>query len=246
MAMKSLKVFAACLVVFCCVFHHDVFHHNVTAFQASFLFSKTGSIWIPTRVKGSRHKRFLSKPHHCCVLIQDFSRRGSLVILLLILLSGDVELNPGPANNQVKCVCSVNKESGHMIQCKHCLRWCQSKCVNIAPSLASIYPFVCPSCVKEAVTNISNVKSDISALKSRLSKVHVEEACKHIPTHIKSLGESLDAVSLKVKALPLLSSPNKPMTDFPMLPVSTSCLCLMQFHLLLNTPILTLKENSML
>ena len=140
MAMKSLKVFAA--FVFCCVFHPDV-----TASQASFLFSKTGSIWIPTRVKGSRHKWFLSKPHHCCLPIQDFSCRGSPVIVLLILLSGDVELNPGPTNDQVRCVCSVNKESGHTTQCEHCLRWCHSKCVNISPSLASTYPLVCPSCV---------------------------------------------------------------------------------------------------
>ena len=102
-----------------------------------------------------------------------------------------------------------------MLQCEHCLQWCHSKCVNIPASLANTYPFVCPSCVKETVTILSNVQLDLSNLKSRLSKV--EETCKQIPAHVKSLGESLDAVSLKVKALPHLSSPNKPMTNSPML-----------------------------
>ena len=171
-------------------------------------------------MKGPRHKRFLSKPTLRCPLIQDYSRRGSLTIILLLLLSGDVELNPGPTGNQVKCVCSVNKDSGHMLQCEHCLQWCHSKCVNIPASLASTYPFVCPSCVKEAVTILSNVQLDLSNLKSRLSKV--EETCKQIPAHVKSLGESLDAVSLKVKALPHLSSPNKPMTNSPMLQKNAS------------------------
>ena len=134
--------------------------------------------------KGPRHKRLLSKPTLRCPLIQDYSRRGSLIVILLLLLSGDVELNPGPTGNQVKCVCSVNKDSGHMLQCEHCLQWCHSKCVNIPASLASTYPFVCPSCVKEAVTILSNVQLDLSNLKSRLSKV--EETCKQIPAHVKS------------------------------------------------------------
>ena len=149
MATKSVKVFATCLVALCCPFHHDT-----TATRASFLLCRNGTIWIPTRVKNSRHKLTLR-----CPPIQDYTLRVSLVIVLLLLLSGDVELNPGPTGNQVKCVCSVNKESGHMLQCEQCSQWCHSKCMNFSASLASTYPFVCPSCMKKAVTIQRSVKS---------------------------------------------------------------------------------------
>ena len=43
-----------------------------------------------------------------------------------------------------------------------------------------------------------------------------------MPTRIKSLGDTLDAMSEKVKALPTLPSANKPMVNFLMHPVNIS------------------------
>ena len=208
-----MKLFAACLVALCCLFHHDT-----TATQVSFLLSRNGTIWIPTGVRSPRHTPFLSKPTLHCIPISHSTRQGSLAIMLLLLFSGNVELNH--TDNQVKCVCSVGKGFGHMLQCENCLQLCHNKYVNISASLASTYTFVCPTCVKEAETMLSNVQSNLSNLKSRLGKA--EEACKLIPALVKSLGESLDAVCQKVKALPHLSSPNKPMSNSPMLLVNTS------------------------
>ena len=70
MAVKSKRVSVACLVFFCCVFHHEA-----TATQAIFLFCKSRSIWIPTRMKGCRHKRFyqnlISRESHTSKLKLD-------------------------------------------------------------------------------------------------------------------------------------------------------------------------------
>ena len=75
-----------------------------------------------TEMRPPRHKRFFSKPTLHCLPIRHYTRLGNLVTVLLLLLSGDMELNPGPIDNQVICVCSVNKESGHMLPCEHCLQ----------------------------------------------------------------------------------------------------------------------------
>ena len=92
--------------------------------------------------------------------------------------------------------------------------------MNISNSLASTYPFVCPFCVKEAVGTLSNLKTDMSALKTRLSQV--EEAFRNTPALVNSLGERLDALSEKVKVIPLLPFPNKMMSDHPPPPTTTS------------------------
>ena len=213
--VKSMKLIVVCLGVRCCILHSDD-----TAARGSFHVSKGGSIWIPMRIKGTRHKRFLSKPTHLSFLsFEDFTR-GGLVFAPLLLLSGNVETNPGPTGNQVRCIRSIHKESRHMLQCRHCLQWCHSRRINISPSLANTYPFICPFCVKDAVTTISNVNLEISSFQSCLNKP--EEASKHMPTQIKSLDGSLGAMSEKVKALPILHSTNKSSVNSPMHSVHTS------------------------
>ena len=64
-------------------------------------------------------------------------------LLLILILSGDIELNPGP-EDVVKCVCKSREDSGHMIACDSCLCWSHTSCVNIAPTVADKYPFLCP------------------------------------------------------------------------------------------------------
>ena len=48
-----------------------------------------------------------------CAFHTDFSLLTLLLVLLL--LSGDVEPNPGPPNDTVKCVCLSSDESGLML-----------------------------------------------------------------------------------------------------------------------------------
>ena len=72
-----------------------------------------------------------------------------------------------------------------MLQCEHCMQWCHSKCVNISLLLASKYLFICPFCVKAAVTTIANINSEILSLKARL--IELEETCKHMPAQLNIL-----------------------------------------------------------
>ena len=58
---------------------------------------KGESIWVPTRVKRPRHQRFLSKPLRSAPAVETLSRDVSGMFVLLLLISGDVELNPGPS-----------------------------------------------------------------------------------------------------------------------------------------------------
>ena len=106
-------------------------------------------------------------------------RRAASVLFLLLLLCGDVEVNPGPAPPMqvvgiVKCVCSSSKDVGSMVQCDTCNNWSHCKCVHITASHAPSYPFVCPHCVKSSVLDISCLKSHLSLLASNLVKLTSE------------------------------------------------------------------------
>ena len=109
-----------------------------------------GPVFVPNR---PRHCRYLTKSfshlHH------SSSSTYQAIVLLLFLLSGDIELNPGPGNDKdvVKHVCLTQEDTGHMIECESC--WSHSECVNISPTVAANYPLICPYCVKSLVSSVS-------------------------------------------------------------------------------------------
>ena len=81
-----------------------------------YLVSHGDSIWVSTRVKGSRHKHFLAKPiYWLSLLVKDLSGRSGYSFIILILLAGEVKRNSGPTNKQTKCpVCPICEDT--MIQ----------------------------------------------------------------------------------------------------------------------------------
>ena len=95
-------------------------------------------------------------------------------LLLILILSGDIELNPSP-EDVVKSVCESREDSGHMIACDSCSCWSHSSCVNIAPTVADKYPFLCPFCIKSSFLFISTLPSEISFLKAHVIKL--EKIC---------------------------------------------------------------------
>ena len=69
----------------------------------------------------------------------------------------------------VRCVCLSNKESGHMIECEHCLHWCHSKCIGISQPVAKNYPFICPYCTRSLLQEVSALRSKVSSLTSEIA-----------------------------------------------------------------------------
>ena len=89
-----------------------------------------------------------------------------------------------------------------MIECESCSCWSHSECVNISPTVAANYPFICPYCVKSLFSSVSVLTSDITQLKDRLVKL--ENTCKLISTiisEIKSVQDFLESISHKVLML---------------------------------------------
>ena len=73
------------------------------------------SVAIPTCAGGGgpRHLLFIKTRYHTHFLTSsEFQQRGTNIGLLLSLLRRDVELNPGPFDDEVKCVCSSSKDPG--------------------------------------------------------------------------------------------------------------------------------------
>ena len=65
--MELVKLVLAFIVVYC-----NTRHTSESTTHASYLLCNGGSIWVSTRVKGPRHKRFLSKPiHRPSLLVND-------------------------------------------------------------------------------------------------------------------------------------------------------------------------------
>jgi len=56
--------------------------------------------------------------------------------LLLILLSGDININPGPVSIKTKCnSCYRTVAKNHRaVSCDLCLKWCHIKCEGISPT----------------------------------------------------------------------------------------------------------------
>ena len=70
------------------------------------------------------------------------------LLLLLLLLSGDIESNRGAPSDTIKCVCSSSDESGLMLQCEMCFNCSHCECVKVSLVIAGHLPYVCPFCIK--------------------------------------------------------------------------------------------------
>ena len=109
--------------------------------------------------------------------------RHSTAFMLLLLLCGDVEPNPGPpqpTGTSIKCVCTSSKEEGTMLQWEACLAWSHCKCVRIPVSLAPTNPFVCPFCIKATLSSLklkNNCQSGLSHLTPNLLPASVHYYC---------------------------------------------------------------------
>ena len=169
--------------------------------------------WLPPALPG-RHR-------HCShglprsrrsVSSRVSAYRHSALFLLLLLLCGDVEPNPGLAQpTSVKCVCTSAKEEGTMLQCEVCHFWSHCRCVKILVSLASTYPFVCPFCVKSSVVSLSSLSNRLSALECDLSRL----SCK---LDSISAAPSCNVVSSTISP----PSPSSPPLTYSAPPRSTS------------------------
>ena len=85
--------------------------------------------------------------------------------MVILLLSGDVQLNPGPPTRTPKCpcgVCSKNVNSSHKaMECEYCFTWYHIKCVNMGDNMYQVhmhhdsYTWVCFRCGLQSFTNSS-------------------------------------------------------------------------------------------
>ena len=169
-------------------------------------------------VRPPRHFKYLRVKHARCS--SNFNHTTFAAILLL-LLCGDIESNPGPDTGKdiIKCVCDSLGETGRMIECEQCLCWSHSDCINIPPHLASSFPFICPHCVKASITLIPTLRSEISHLRARVIKL--ENANKPSPNpEIMSVHEPSMSLSQHVDSLSCLSN-SLPPTNSPIITSST-------------------------
>ena len=128
------------------------------------------------------------------------SFRHSSFLLLLLLLGGDVERNPGPPQAaSIKCICGSFKEEGNLVECELRHLWSHCKCVKISVSLAATYPFICAFCIKSSLVSLASINSKISSLENKLSSLSSE-------IHVLSLAHSKSIPSLPP---PLLALPSK-------------------------------------
>ena len=99
----------------------------------------------------------------------------------------------------VMYVCLTQEDTGHMIECESCSSWSHSECVNVSPTVAANYPFICPYCVKSLLSSVSVLTSDITQLIDRLVKL--KNTCKPMSTiisKIKAVQNFLDSISTNV------------------------------------------------
>ena len=65
------------------------------------------------------------------------------LVMVILLLSGDVQLNPGPPTRTPKyhCgVCSKNVNSNHKaMECEDCFTWYHIKCVNMGDNMYQVH-----------------------------------------------------------------------------------------------------------
>ena len=154
----------------------------------SFLHSKSDSIWLSTKVKGTRHKRFLSKPHVPSCLSVDLLGRRRGIIVLLLLLSGDIEVNPGPFTCPV-CDDPIqeakgNKKGQGAIFCDgSCQAWMHRQCASLTKCafeklVDSSTDFFCPTCRLSTLESmVCDLRNQLQALQETNSKYVNTEPC---------------------------------------------------------------------
>ena len=176
--MKLTKVVLALLVV-CCWIRNS----NDSIRACSVRYHCCGGFWLPTNLKGSRHKRFLSKPATRSSLSVDFTGR---ILLLLLLLSGDVEQNPGPVNERTEHICPIcedpvldakgRKKGQDAIFCDGtCQSLLHRRCAGLSRSafqtkVSCSKEFYCRSCrLTNLETSVSDMLKELTMLKSLMS-----------------------------------------------------------------------------
>ena len=101
----------------------------------------------------SRHCRFV-KGSHLRLFTRSYLSHNKYLLFLLLLLCANVEVNPSPPDNIVKCIYSSTEESGLMLQCHLCSCWLHNECVNVPAHVADNFPFICLLCIKSSLSLI--------------------------------------------------------------------------------------------
>jgi len=105
------------------------------------------------------------RPSHLIFSHLSHPSGTKLITICTILLSGDIELNPGPRQYKHPCgVCSKPVKSNQKgIQCEVCNFWLHTRCIGIPDDeyrqlQSSVDPWCCKRCQEEALPyhNVSN------------------------------------------------------------------------------------------
>eukprot|EP00111_Clytia_hemisphaerica_P010503 TCONS_00030700-protein len=89
-------------------------------------------------------------------------KNSANMIQILLILSGSVEVNPGPRRTRVKFPCGECKKAittNNAIACDECNKWYHVNCLSMNASVFNAYTkdelleWICPNC---ALANISN------------------------------------------------------------------------------------------
>jgi len=98
------------------------------------------------------------RPSHLIFSHPSHPSGTKLITICAILLSGDIELNPGPRQYKHPCgVCSKPVKSNQKgIQCEVCNFWLHTRCIGIPDDeyrqlQSSVDPWCCKRCVNEAL-----------------------------------------------------------------------------------------------
>lgn len=97
---------------------------------------------------------------------QPVYRSKDVITVIILLLSGDIQLNPGPV--QFPCsVCQKAVAKNHRaLQCDSCDTWTHIKCDGITPKEYKLYQnhtnpsYNCPTCTLQDATDLSSTSSD--------------------------------------------------------------------------------------
>ena len=103
--------------------------------------------------------------------------------------------------------------SSHIVECEACSQWSHSKCVDIIPSLAPTYPYVCSFCIKSVFSQIKEIRTEISDLWRQISSLESSINCDvspHVQSEILRINDCLFEISVKVSSN--ISKPTQPLT----------------------------------
>ena len=115
------------------------------------------------------HVYFESRPMQHGMSLKNLNGRSTPyqvnLVMVILLLSGDVQLNPGPPTRTPKYpygVCSKNVNSNHKaMECEDCFMWYNIKCLNMGDNMYQVhmhhnsYTWACIKCGLPNFTNSS-------------------------------------------------------------------------------------------